>query len=102
MRGSLLSLHQQTHVLYTRGSVPFYGTYPGLYVPRPISFRTYDAEQSPRAVASEILALTKMNWNNTQFDQRDPITIRAAREVGDILKYLGPNGYVETRYSAYM
>ena len=30
-----------------------------------------------------------MNWNNTQFDGYWPITVRAAREVGNILKYLG-------------
>jgi hypothetical protein len=102
LRGTMLTLDAQNHIVYTRGSVPFYGTYPGMYVPRPIAFRTYDADQSPRVLATEILALTKMNWNNTQFDQRDPITIRAAREVGDVLKYLKSADYVESRYSAYM
>jgi len=43
-----------------------------------------------------------MNWNNTEFDQRDPITTRAARQVGNVLKYLGPTDYVKPRYSAYM
>ena len=42
-------------------------------------------------LAQEILALTKMNWNNTQFDGGQPITLRCARQVGHILKYLGPN-----------
>jgi hypothetical protein len=102
LRGTMLTLDERTHVLYTRGSVPFFGTYPGLYVPRPLSFRTYGADQSPRALAAEIVALTKMNWNNTEFDQRDPITIRAARQVGNVLKYLGRTDYVEPRYSAYM
>jgi len=27
-----------------------------------------------------------MNWNNTQFGARDPITLRAARRIGNILK----------------
>lgn len=38
--------------------------------------------------AAEILALTKMNCNNTQFDGGEPITIRAARHVADILRHV--------------
>ena len=47
-RGTLWSLERERHILYTRGSVPFYETYPGLYVPRPIEFRVHDPEQTPR------------------------------------------------------
>lgn len=101
-RGTLWSLERERHILYTRGSVPFYETYPGLYVPRPIEFRVHDPEQTPEALAAELLALTKMNWNNTQFDQRDPITQRAADEVSDILRYVPDGGYVEASYAAYM
>ena len=101
-RGTLWSLERERHILYTRGSVPFYETYPGLYVPRPIEFRVHDPEQTPEALAAELLALTKMNWNNTQFDQRDPITLRAADEVSDILRYVPDGGYVEPSYAAYM
>ncbi len=32
LRCTMLSLDDQRHLLYTHGSVPFYGTYPGLYV----------------------------------------------------------------------
>lgn len=96
------SLERERHILYTRGSVPFYETYPGMYVPRPIEFRVHDPEQTPEALAAELLALTKMNWNNTQFDQRDPITLRAADEVKDILRYVPDGGYIEPSYAAYM
>jgi hypothetical protein len=43
-----------------------------------------------------------MNSNSTQFDQRDPITLLAAGEVGDILRYVGNTDYVESSYAAYM
>jgi len=39
-------------------------------------------------VAEEVLALTKVNWNTTQFDQKLPAPIKAAREVGRILKHI--------------
>jgi hypothetical protein len=34
------------------------------------------------------LALTKMNWNSTQFDGSLPITLRASRAVSRILKHV--------------
>ena len=46
-----------------RGCVPFFETYPGLYVPRPVSVKIASGDQTPLAHAKEILALTKMNWN---------------------------------------
>jgi hypothetical protein len=102
LRGTLLSRTEAKHVFYTRGSVDFYETYPGMYVPRPIGLTFADVSSTPRAVAQELLALTKMNWNNTQFDNAEPIIVTAARKVGKILKYLGDDAKPQTRYSFYM
>ena len=102
LRGTFMSLDDSTHVLYTRGSIDFFSTYPGMYVPRPLKFRCESVEETPKALAQEILALTKMNWNNTQFDRSAPITIRAARQVGRILKYIDKNDKLESHYRFYM
>jgi hypothetical protein len=58
--------------------------------------------QTPRALAQEILSLSKMNWNNTQFDGAEPITLHTARQVGSILKYVPPDGFVAPAYRFYM
>jgi hypothetical protein len=92
---------ERNHLLYTRGSVDFFRTYPGMYVPRPLLIRCDEVEQTPTFLAREALALTKMNWNNTQFDNGDPITLRAARGVGNILKY-SEGDRPQPRYSYYM
>ena len=102
LRGMLLSLDDMNHVLYTRGSVYFYETYPGMYIPRPILFKSEVSDESPNNLARETLALTKMNWNSTQFDHSMPITIYAADQVGDILKYVGEDQEICPRYSYYM
>lgn len=102
LRGTMLSLDAKNHVLYTRGAVDFFSTYPGLYVPRPLLFRMHSAEQTAAFLAQEILALTKMNWNNTQFDGGEPITLRAARQVGNILKYVAQDSPMATGYRHYM
>jgi hypothetical protein len=39
-------------------------------------------------IAEETLALSKMNWNNAQFDGGRPVTLVASENVSDILKYL--------------
>ncbi len=102
LRCTLFDLDDKHHILYTRGSVDFFTTYPGMYVPRPLEIRCERTEQTATFLAQEILALTKMNWNNTQFDGGDPITLRAARQVANILKYLGEDERVHPRYSFYM
>ena len=102
LRGTLLSLDEHRHVLYTRGSVPFCGTYPGMYIPTPLPFRLIETESSPEHLAEELLALTKMNWNQTQLDGRQPITIRTADRVGEILRHLGSQDRPQARYAFYM
>lgn len=102
LRGTMLSLDDRHHIVYTRGSVPYYATYPGMYVPRPLKFLIAQGQESPRRLAEEILALTKLNWNNTQFDGGEPITMRVAHNVGKVLKYVGATAVVQPKYSFYM
>ncbi len=101
-RGTLLELGADHGVLYTRGSVEWYGTYPAMYVPRPIALRAARIERSLREVAEEVLALSKMNWNSTRFDGRLPVSLRTARQVADIIKHLPADAYVEPTYAYYM
>lgn len=102
LRGTFWTLDDSTHILYTRGSVCFYATYPGMYVPSTLEFHLADTSSTPRSLAEELLALTKMNWDSTQFDHLYPITLEAARQVGKIVKYVGPNDPLSPRYSFYM
>ncbi|GAA4345527.1 argonaute/piwi family protein [Microbacterium rhizosphaerae] len=102
LRGTLLSLTEDRHVLYTRGSVPLYRTYPGMYVPTTLPFRPVDVESSAEEIAAELLMLTKMNWNATQLDGRLPITLRTADSIGDILKHLPDGENPAPRYAYYM
>jgi hypothetical protein len=102
LRGSLLRFDRDQALLYTRGSVEFFRTYPGMYVPRPLMLRCQALGQPLQHIAEEMLALTKMNWNNTQFDNGLPITIAAAKHVGEVLKYVDEGQIIAPRYSFYM
>lgn len=102
LRGTLLEMDERTGLLYLRGSVNFYESYPGLYVPRPLEFLIEEANMTLRKLAEEIFALSKLNWNNTQFDGGEPITVRAARRVGDILKCMPEEGSVQPSFRFFM
>ncbi|MBZ5669388.1 MAG: hypothetical protein LAO04_06645 [Acidobacteriia bacterium] len=102
LRGTLLTLDDESLALYTRGSVDFFSTYPGLYAPQALGVRLQATEQTALFLAEEILALTKMNWNNTQFDGFEPIDLRGSRQVGRILKYVPEGKRIQPRYSYYM
>ncbi len=79
MRGTHVELDRSQHLPYTRGSVPYYKTYPGRYIPQPLDVRIIESEASPSSICAEILGLTRMNWNNTQFDGKYPITVSTLR-----------------------
>lgn len=102
LRGSMLSLSSDRHTLYTRGSVPAYQVYPGMYVPTPLALRMVETESSPEELAREVLGLSKMNWNATPLDGRLPITVRTARAVGDILRHVPDDQAPAGRYAFYM
>ena len=101
-RGTLLTLSESEGVLYTRGTVDFYKTYPGMYVPSPLKVTVYEQDSSLESLCEEILGLTKMNWNNTQMDGRLPITLECARKIGDIMKYVSDYEKPQVSYSFYM
>lgn len=102
LRGTLISKDEARHTLYSRGSVDFYETYPGMYIPHPIGLTIARSERTPHTIAQELLGLSKLNWNNTQFDNAEPIVLTAARKVGRLLKYLPTTETPQTRYSFYM
>ena len=101
-RGTLLTISETEGVLYTRGTVDFYKTYPGQYVPSPLKITVYEQDSSLESLCDEILGLTKMNWNNTQMDGRLPITLECAKKIGDIMKYVSVSEKPQVSYSFYM
>ncbi|MDQ6945026.1 MAG: hypothetical protein M3256_01865 [Actinomycetota bacterium] len=102
LRGTLAIISARELALYTKGSVEFYGTYPGMHVPNPIGIRPVNVIRSPHEQALELLALTKMNWNQTRLDGRLPVTLRTANQVKSVLRFCAPEQAIATRYAHYM
>jgi hypothetical protein len=71
-------------------------------VPTPVQITDHVGDSAARALLSEILLLTKMNWNSARFAERLPVTVRFANEVGTILRDLPEDFTPEARYAFYM
>lgn len=102
LRGTFMTLGSTEHMIYTKGSVDFYSTYPGMYVPRPLGLRPARLTISPRELGTEVLALSKVNWNQSRLDGRFPITLQTAEQVKHILRFCDPAQDIATRYAQYM
>lgn len=55
-----------------------------------------------REIANEILALTKLNFNNCNYYNSLPITISFAKKVGEIIQYLPESFNPPFKYFYYM
>jgi len=101
MRGTLLSLSEDEGILYTTGYIPYYETYPGVHVPCGLHLKLI-GDSTLREVSREILALTKMNFNNCNYYDSLPITLRFAQKVGQIIQYLPEDIDPPNKYYHYM
>jgi len=88
LRGTMMELGPGNFVLYTKGYVPFLGCYPGPRVPDPLEVVEHIGDTTAEALAREILALSKLNYNSADYGARSPITLRFADRVGEILSEL--------------
>lgn len=85
IRGSAVKVSDTSAYLWTSGYVPRLDTYMGPETPNPISVRILRGICPLSTVLSDILGLTKINFNSCLYNDRLPVTIRFANEVGDVL-----------------
>jgi hypothetical protein len=101
LRGTVVSLTPDQHLLYTTGFIPRVRTYPGHRIPRPLLI-THHGDSEIRLICSEILGLTKLNWNTTAFSTQLPITLEFAQRVGKVLSELFADTELQDHYRFYM
>ncbi|HEY1215049.1 MAG TPA: hypothetical protein VGE93_15575 [Bryobacteraceae bacterium] len=85
IRGTALVLNQTSAFLWTSGFVPRLDTYMGPDTPNPLLIRVQRGQCELDTVLRDILGLTKINFNSCLFNDRLPVTIKFANDVGDVL-----------------
>jgi hypothetical protein len=100
-RGTLCTVGEDEHYLFTTRFVPYWDEYPGPHIPAPLQIDcAHDTDIRERS--REILALSKMNWNSAEGISRYPITLSFARKVGAIMTEMADNPNPNPSYRFYM
>ena len=88
LRGTAMVLGKASAYLWTSGFLPRLDTYIGPETPNPLHIniqRSTGAMPEIKTVLSDIMGLTKINYNACNYSDGLPVTIRFADKVGDIL-----------------
>jgi hypothetical protein len=86
LRGTaMIASSERMAYLWTAGFTPRLDTYPGREVPNPLTVDIARGDGDIEQILSDLMALTKLNFNNAGFSDGLPVTLRFADLVGEIL-----------------
>jgi hypothetical protein len=93
LRGLAYLQDERSAFLWTKGYVPRLQTSIALEVPRPLEIMICFGKANLETVLNDIMSLTKLNYNACIFGDGQPVTLKFADAVGEILT-AGPIGNV--------
>jgi hypothetical protein len=85
LRGLAFVENENTAYLWTSGFVPRLQSYVGMEVPNPLLVDVCRGDAPIKTVLTDIMALTKLNYNTCKFSSGLPVTLSFADAVGEIL-----------------
>lgn len=85
VRGLAYIQSDRSGFLWTKGYVPRLETSLGLEVPNPLYIEIDKGKASIETVMTDVLALTKLNYNACIYGDGVPVTLRFADAIGEIL-----------------
>jgi hypothetical protein len=85
LRGTALPIDDHLGYLWTKGLVPRLRTYVGKEVPNPLVVKICRGNADMKTVLTDVLGLTKLNYNACRFGDGEPVTLKFADAVGEIL-----------------
>lgn len=103
-RGTCIQLTSYSALLWTHGIIPsvknqYYNFYPGgRYIPKPLKIIRHYGNSSLEQISTEILGLSKMNWNSLNMYSQLPATIFSSNEIARIGKLINNVGNAEYDY----
>ena len=85
LRGLAYQRDERTSFLWAQGFIPRLWTYPGREVPKGLLVDICRGKAEMRTVLKDVLALTKLNYNACTYGDGEPVTLKFADAVGEIL-----------------
>ena len=96
-----MSRDERTAFLWANGFIPRLQTYPGREVPKGLLIDVCRGNADIHIVMSDVLALTKLNYNACIYGDGQPVTLSFADAVGEILT-AGPVAGAPTPFRLYI
>ncbi len=84
-RGMVMKVAEHKAFLWTKGFIPRLQTQIGLETPNPVTVEITRGTASIDQVCKDVLALTKLNYNACIFADGQPVTLRFADSIGEVL-----------------
>lgn len=84
-RGTVLQLSQFKAHLWTKGFIARLQTQLGLEIPNSLEIEVTRGSIEIKVVCTDILALTKLNYNSCIYGDGLPVTLRFADQIGEVL-----------------
>lgn len=85
LRGLAYRRDERTAFLWAQGFIPRLWTYPGREVPKGLLIDVCRGTADMQTVLRDVLALTKLNYNACTYGDGEPVTLKFADAVGEIL-----------------
>lgn len=85
IRGTFWKINPRLGYLWASGFKPRLETYDGWEIPAPLRITLEFGETDIVQVATDILGLTKLNYNECRLGDAEPVTIKFSEDVGEIL-----------------
>ncbi|MCK1336623.1 hypothetical protein IVB38_11395 [Bradyrhizobium sp. 38] len=88
LRGTAMLLDDKSAYLWTNGYIPQLDTYIGPETPNPLFITALRSKAKMPLLAtilSDIMGLTKINYNSCNYNDGLPVTVRFAKMVGEVL-----------------
>nr|WP_281720594.1 hypothetical protein [Nitrosomonas nitrosa] len=85
LRGTTFLVNDRSAYLWTSGFVPRLETYPGWEVPNAYRVSIQKGDADLKTVLADVLGLTKLNFNSCIYGDGQPVTLRFADAIGEIL-----------------
>lgn len=85
LRGTAVMVNEKEAFLFTRGFIPRLNTSLSMETPNPLHVKVSRGDADLHTVLSDIMALTKLNYNTCVYGDGKPVTLRFSDTIGSIL-----------------
>jgi hypothetical protein len=89
LRGTAIPFDEKVGLVFSSGYVPFLRGYSGNRIPQPLEITENWGSISFQQAARDLIRLTKMDLNSSDFCTDFPITLARYQEIGCVLRALG-------------